>query len=65
MSSRSRSPQSLWSVVAAILHLGDIGYAGDGHGMAKFVDTTRADNVAKVTVRNTKDPTPHLLTLHS
>lgn len=51
--------------MAAILHLGDIGYAGDGHGMAKFVDTTRADNVAKVTVRNTKDPTPHLLTLHS
>ncbi len=34
--------------MAAVLHLGNVDYTGDSHGMAQFVDTKTANNVAEV-----------------
>ena len=40
--------QCLWSVVAAVLHLGDLEFKGNGQTHASFQDPEQALTVAKV-----------------
>ena len=41
--------QCLWSIVAAILHLGNLEFKGNGQTQASFQDLEQARTVAKVT----------------
>ena len=49
--------QCLWSIVAAILHLGNLEFKGTGHqGLASFEEPDQARTVAKVYTNYTLSP---------